>query len=145
MDHFVWKDNFSIGVEEIDDQHKLFLDYVNECYNAVCRDHESRVTEATIYDFKVYSATHFLFEEDLMKEKGYPERENHVKQHLFFESQIVDLENAHLRGSKRTLESLVVFLREWFLNHILEHDKKLAAFLKSRNFPHASKNAGNRS
>ena len=130
MDHFMWKDDFNIGVDVIDDQHKLFLDYVNECYNAACRDSQRQVTDATIYDLKVYAADHFLFEEGLMKEKGYPDLENHIKQHMYFKSQVAELEKANAERSKRTVESLLQFLREWFLEHILDHDKKLAAFLK---------------
>ncbi len=129
MNHFVWKDSFNIGVDEIDNQHKLFLDYVNECYNAACRDNQRRVTDATIYDLKVYAATHFRFEEGLMKEKGYPALEEHIKQHIYFESQVVELEKANAGGNNRTVESLLTFLKDWFLRHILEHDKKLAAFL----------------
>ena len=117
-------------IDAIDDQHKLFLDYVNECYNAACRDGQRRVTEATIYDLKIYAAAHFLFEEDIMKEKGYPGLDDHIKQHKYFESQVVELEKAHAEGRVRTVESLLQFLRDWFLKHILEHDKKLAAFLK---------------
>jgi hemerythrin-like metal-binding protein len=129
MDHFVWKDSFNIGVDEIDDQHKLFLDYVNECYNAASRDNQRRVTDATIYDLKVYAVTHFRFEEGLMKEKSYPALEGHIKQHMYFESQVVELEKPNAGGNNRTVESLLIFLRDWFLRHILEHDKKLAAFL----------------
>ena len=145
MDHFVWKDNFGIGIDEIDDQHKLFLDYVNDCYNAVYRDHDSRVTDATIYDLKTYAATHFLFESELMREIGYPDRENHIRLHGYFVSQITDMEKAQAAGNKRTVESLVVFLKDWFLNHILEHDKKYAAFLKSHGSRPSRKPAGSRS
>ena len=129
MNHFVWKDSFNIGVNEIDNQHKLFLDYVNECYNSACHDNQRRVTDATIYDLKVYAATHFRFEEGLMKEKGYSTLEEHIKQHIYFESQVVELEKANAGGNNRTVESLLTFLKDWFLKHVLEHDKKLAAFL----------------
>lgn len=133
MDHYIWKDSFNIGVDEIDDQHKIFLDYVNDCYNAACRDNQSRVMDATIYDLKVYAQTHFRFEEGLMRERGYPELENQVKEHMYFESQVEELERANAEGNQRTTESLLQFLRDWFLKHILEHDKKLTSFLtKSR-------------
>jgi len=131
MDHFVWKDSFNIGVAEIDDQHRLFLDYVNDCYNAACRDSNRAVTDATIYDLKVYAVTHFRFEEGLMKEKGYPGLEEQVQQHRYFESQVAELEKANAEGNNRNIESLMHFLRGWFLKHILEYDQKLAEFLVS--------------
>jgi hemerythrin len=131
-DHFVWKESFNIGDDEIDEQHKLFLDYVNECYNAACLDSQSQVTGATIYDLKAYAATHFRFEENLMKENGYPDLDRHIKEHLFFEMQVAEIEQVRAGGGKRSVDSLLQFLKGWFLRHILEHDKKLAAFLKPR-------------
>lgn len=130
MEHFLWKDNFNIGVEEIDGQHRLFLGYVNECYDAACRDNQSPVTADTIIGLKAYADRHFRFEENVMREKGYPDLENHIKEHRFFETQVAELENIYAGISKKSIESLLQFLRDWFLTHILEHDKKLAAFLK---------------
>ena len=129
MDHFVWKDRFNIGVDQIDAQHRLFLDYVNECYNAVCSDKQTQVTDATIYDLKVYAATHFRFEEKLMLEKKYPELEKHAELHAYFESQVAELERVQDAENHTAASSLLQFLRDWFLRHILEHDKKFASFL----------------
>ena len=132
MDNFVWKDSFNIGIDEIDQQHQLFLDYVNECYNAAIRDNRSKVTGATIYDLKIYAATHFRFEEELMKGNGYPELGLQSKQHAFFESLIAEMESTHAGGGGRSVESLLRFLQDWFLSHILERDKKIAVYLKQR-------------
>jgi len=132
MERFVWKDSFNIGVAEIDEQHKLFLEYVNECQNASCSNSRSQVTGATIWDLKTYAATHFRFEEELMKEAGYPDLAKHMQLHAYFESRVEELEKAHARGSKNTVESLLHFLQDWFLRHILEHDKKLALFCRSQ-------------
>ncbi len=50
MEHFIWKQSFAIGIDEIDEQHKMFLDYVNECQIASSRNSSSQVTAATIWD-----------------------------------------------------------------------------------------------
>lgn len=130
MDHFVWKDSFNIGVKEIDAQHRLFLDYVNECYNAVCSNKQTKVTDATIYDLKVYAATHFRSEEKLMLDNKYPGLWKHAEQHAYFESQVAELEKMRKEGNTSAASGLLEFMREWFLDHILVHDKKLASFLK---------------
>lgn len=132
MDHFVWKDTFAVGIREIDDQHKLFLEYVNDCYNAVRQDHARPVTNATIHDLTVYAETHFRFEQAIMQEIGYPHLQQQAAEHGYFVNRIAGLEQMLADGCKTTVESLLVFLREWFLTHILDHDKHLADFIVAK-------------
>jgi hemerythrin len=131
MDHFIWKDSFAIGIQELDDQHKMFIDYVNECYNAVHHDKTRQVTDATIYDLKVYADNHFQFEQSVMQEVGYPGLTEQLNEHAYFVKQVAEVERALLEGRKSTVESMLLFLREWFLTHIMDHDRKLAAYLAS--------------
>ncbi len=35
MIYIIWKDRFNIGVKEMDEQHKLFVSYINELYDAM--------------------------------------------------------------------------------------------------------------
>jgi hemerythrin len=129
MDHFVWKDSFAVGIQEIDDQHKLFLEYVNECYNAVHLDRTRQVTNATIHDLTVYAETHFQFEQAIMQEIGYSDLAGQEEEHGYFVNRLAELEQALAEGRKSTVESLLVFLKEWFLTHIIDHDKRLADFI----------------
>jgi hemerythrin-like metal-binding protein len=129
MDNFVWKDGFATGIQEIDQQHQLFLDYLNECYNAACSDKRAKVTDATIYDLKAYANTHFRFEEALMLSKRYQDLWNHAQQHEYFEMKVAELEKLQAEGKYSAVTDLGRFLREWFLGHIPEHDKKLTTFL----------------
>ena len=130
MDFFKWKDSFSIGIEEIDQQHMSFLEYLNECHLKVSGTKGAEIGQSLIDALKVYAAEHFRFEEALMQAKGYPKLETQERQHKYFESQIAELETAKDEGSERTVESLLAFLRDWFLNHILEEDKDFASYVK---------------
>jgi len=47
--------------------------------------------------------------------------------HRYFESRIAQLENsAGAPGSTTTAKTVLAMLRDWFLNHILEEDRKIA-------------------
>ena len=35
MAYVIWKESFNIGVREMDEQHKLFISYINELYDAL--------------------------------------------------------------------------------------------------------------
>lgn len=105
MDNFIWNDRFNIGVEEIDEQHRLYLGYVNDCYTAVCHSDRARVTDATINGLKAYADTHFRFEEALMKKVRYPDLERHAGEHAYFEEQVVKRERARADGEKSDARS----------------------------------------
>jgi hemerythrin-like metal-binding protein len=135
MNFFTWKDSFAIGNEEIDKQHKGFLEYLNECYLQTSRNSSAGIDRQIREKLREYASTHFHFEEALFQAKGYPDLEQHVKKHRYFESQVAELD-ANKAGEKtRTTESLFVFLRDWFLSHILEDDKKFMSFVMQEKRP----------
>ena len=129
MNFFTWKDSFAIGIEKIDSQHKVFLEYLNECYQQTSRNSSAGIDPHLHEKLKEYAATHFRFEESLLQARGYPDLESHIKQHMYFESQVEELDAKQPGGRTRTTESLFVFLRDWFLCHILEDDKKFVPFI----------------
>jgi hemerythrin-like metal-binding protein len=135
MDFFTWKDSFAIGIEEIDRQHKVFLEYLNECYQQASRDTSAGFDRHLHEKLKEYASTHFRFEESLMQARGYPTLEAQLRQHKYFESQIAELDAGQAGGRVRTTESLFVFLRDWFLCHILEDDKKFVPSIMQEQSP----------
>ena len=129
MDYFVWKDSFNIGIEEIDRQHRTFLEYLNDCYVLVSGGRHADIDTAVFDRLKAYAATHFRYEEDMMRLMEHPELEQQKLQHKYFESQIEELETALSAGNEMRPDSILVFLRDWFLTHILEQDKKFTVGL----------------
>jgi hemerythrin-like metal-binding protein len=130
MNFFTWKDSFAIGNEEIDKQHKGFLEYLNECYLQTSRNSSAGIDRQLSEKLREYASTHFRFEEALFQANGYPDLEHHVKKHRYFESQVAELDAKKAGEKTRTTESLFVFLRDWFLCHILEDDKKFISFIR---------------
>lgn len=135
MNFFTWKDSFDIGIEKIDQQHKAFLEYLNECYEQASRNSSAGIDPRLHEKLKEYASTHFRFEESLLQARGYPNLEFHSKQHKYFESQIAESDAKQAGGRTRTTESLFVFLRDWFLCHILEDDKKFVPFIMQGQSP----------
>jgi hemerythrin len=50
-----------------------------------------------------------------------------------------EFEAEHAAGNDESIESVFTFLRDWFLNHILEEDKKIASFIKPAICPKGSR------
>lgn len=130
MTLFEWKDSFNIGIDEIDQQHRLLLKYLNDCYLQVSADKRSEIDRVLLDKLKTYAATHFRLEESLMRAGGYPKLDQHEQQHKFFESQISKFEKACAEGTGGSAESVLVFLKDWVLVHILEQDKGYVSYVK---------------
>ena len=130
MEFFQWKDSFNIGNVELDQQHRSFLELLNEYYDSTSGSTKDIIGDELIVRLKEYAAMHFRFEEGLMQSAGYKDIEQQRKQHRYFESLVSDLESAHARGRDETLKSALSFLKDWFLSHILEEDRKFVHHLK---------------
>ncbi len=61
MDFFKWKDSFRIGIEEIDQQHRVFLEYLNKYYLQITGDKRAGMDPGMVKKLKAYAATHFPF------------------------------------------------------------------------------------
>jgi hemerythrin len=129
MAFFEWKDKFSVGIDEIDNQHRTFLGYLNECYHQVSVEKKTEIAPELIDRLKAYAAKHFRFEEDMLRSKKYPDLAAHREQHIYFEDQVFQLETTLSTGSGSTAKKTLSFLRDWFLEHILDLDRKYAVYL----------------
>ena len=127
---FKWKDDFRIGLDDIDAQHKIFLGYINQCYDAVTVNKQTGVPPDLVKKLKKYAEIHFSFEERMMEFCGFPEQEKHLELHRHFTNEILKLEKSRLAGeSTATLKNILAMMRDWFLNHIIVEDKKLVLYL----------------
>lgn len=129
----VWKDEYSVGIEAIDKDHRKLLNLINQFQTAVLY-RTGREFEQEAFDALVdYTRTHFRREEDLMEEHGYPDFEAHREQHCKMIAQVEDCMVQYAgEGRQVPLERAVVFLRGWLINHINGTDQEYSGYLKSK-------------
>ena len=123
-----WTDALSVGIDEIDQQHKNLIMMVNELNEAM---HERKAKDilGTIIDGLInYAATHFATEEKYFARYSYPETEIHKKEHVSFVEKIIEFKLGFDEG--RLLLSLEVmnFLQEWLITHIQISDRKYCVY-----------------
>jgi hemerythrin len=120
------------GNNVIDEQHKEFFARLNMLYND--KDNfMSDKKEMLIYlaYAEIYTMEHFLYEEDLMEEKNYPEIENHRKAHRHLYKKVEDFRKS-VEKTELTFEKICEFydmFLYWLKSDIVSHDMKLAEFL----------------
>ena len=129
MSSFEWKKEFCTGIEEMDKHHKIFFDYLDELEETAGGSKGREVIDRVLKQLDDYIRYHFAEEEKILKVTGYPELNYQKKQHEFFIAQIADLKDGYSRGEACIPISTLEFLRDWFLRHILESDKKYGDYL----------------
>jgi hemerythrin-like metal-binding protein len=131
----VWISDYDTGVEEIDEQHRILVNTINEADEKLSNDSSLEVLEHITRDLLSYALYHFETEEEMMQENNYKaysqeEYETHMNQHRDFSTQVVAVRESIKEGIPVNKEELIGFLTNWLINHINKTDKKLAKFLK---------------
>ena len=127
-----WHPSFSINIEEIDKQHQLLVNMINDLYDAMNAGKEKVVLEKLINRLNIYAAMHFAREEHYFDMFGYPDAELHKKEHSDFEKKVYKFESDFHKGSQSLSTEIVNFLGNWLVGHIKGSDKKYAPFLIER-------------
>ncbi|MFO1425295.1 MAG: hemerythrin domain-containing protein, partial [Candidatus Competibacteraceae bacterium] len=64
MNKFVeWSNELSVGIEEIDAQHKVLVDLLNQIHEAIQQRHGAEVTRDIVLRLDEYTRVHFAVEE----------------------------------------------------------------------------------
>jgi hemerythrin-like metal-binding protein len=133
----VWDESYATGVPEIDEQHMILVHTLNDASVQLAGDASLEQLERITQDLLAYALYHFETEETLMQENGYEEgapqdAAMHLEQHRNFSAKVVAVRDGIKAGNAIAPSDLLAFLNGWLVNHILNTDKRLAAFILSK-------------
>lgn len=123
MATFEWKEEYSVGVQLIDDQHKVFIGIINELYTAIMEKKEKTILDDVFRQLVAYTQFHFQTEERYFDEFQYEGSEEHKVAHKKLCDQIAELETKRESIMENPFE-LMDFLEDWLVGHIMGMDKK---------------------
>lgn len=119
-----WDDSYKLSIPMIDQQHKRFFDIYDDLLNYSKNQVTNEQINIIIERLDDYMKIHFREEEALMLAAKYEGLEEHIKEHRFFEKKINELKLAETYKNPLLLSQLLLFIRKWFLSHILKMDLK---------------------
>jgi hemerythrin len=119
-----WKDEYSLGILEIDNQHKLLLRSFTVIEESIKLNHGWSITHYAIIELLQLVRMHFSFEEALMHMFAYPGSKKHQKEHQRFFDHLEKIERQSLKKSAEV--QMVQFLEDWLTTHILGTDRGYA-------------------
>lgn len=123
-----WTGAFSVGVKDIDDQHKILIDRANALNEAMKIGLGADVTGQVLGDLISYTETHFAFEEQLMDRYQFPLAPNHKLQHRELVKAVIAFKDK-FEHRDAVAADMMVFLRDWLTRHIMNSDKMFAKHL----------------
>ena len=128
-----WTQDLSVGVEEIDSQHKELISRVNSFFDAMKNGgSDKRVFE--MLDFlESYVASHFKDEEALQARYNYPGYAAHKKLHEEFKQTVKGMRaDIEKRFTPATQSMVGMTLTNWLVLHITKEDKALGKHIRSK-------------
>lgn len=127
-EYIPWSDDLSVGLQEIDEQHKILINLINALYSeSILKKADQSAVDAVLNELRQYTVIHFSVEESLFRLFDYPYIEAHQKQHDNLKEEVAKVHQRFRAGEPVSIE-LMSFLRRWIKNHILVEDKKYAPF-----------------
>lgn len=119
-----WTEKNSVGVKELDNQHKKIIKIINELYEAMKNDEIDEKIEKIFNELVDYANYHFSTEERYFDLFNYQEKEVHKQQHNDYKKKISSFIKKS-SGDKIFLPfELIDFLEDWWIYHINYSDKK---------------------
>jgi len=123
-----WDEKYEVGHARIDAEHQIFLGLIIDFKSAIDNDAPREKLLRILKEVEKYAEFHFVSEENIMIDVGYPEKEKHTVIHNHLLAELHD-QNQQFKAKVSSAESIFEFLFEWFALHTSNEDKKLAHYI----------------
>lgn len=129
-DYIAWQDDFSVGVDLIDEQHKMLLQVINTFLSSLEENDDRFAIGRSLDEMIKYTEYHF-YTEQLLLEK-HPDFLAHLNQHWQLVKQAKKIQDdfqLHIEMKADIFD----FLLSWLKDHILGTDKVYFRYLIKNN------------
>jgi len=120
-----WKQEYSIGIAAMDDEHREMMDLINDIYAKLAADPDADQIDECLGDVYNIVSLHFALEEKLMRDNNYSEYQAHKDDHEALLDQIRDLMDDFYEDPKSGSQKLSEGLSDWFAGHFSSFDARL--------------------
>lgn len=137
-----WTPSMSVGNKDIDMQHQKILNQINQLIEDIDSGQDLPALRTVITFLRQYAQEHFEYEENYMREIGYPGLESQIQAHKKFVEFSTrfreDFYTTYKSGkfswtdAKKFAEQARQYLGDWLINHILVADMDYYTYAKSK-------------
>jgi len=132
MAFMTWDNSLSVNIKKIDEQHKQLVAMVNDLHSAMGAGKGKEVMGSVLAGLVEYTKSHFATEEELLQKHLYPGYLAHKAAHDALTRQVADVMKKFQDGQPIVTVEVMVFLKDWLVNHIQNTDKKYTVHLNNK-------------
>lgn len=127
-----WTERYSVGIKELDEQHRHLFEIFFTLLEADDATLESSVVAKALASLKTYTHEHFELEEEYMSKCGYPDLESHISIHDSFREKVNDLCSDKSAREDETFMDILSSLYAWLVDHICSCDQLYAPYVSGQ-------------
>ncbi len=125
-----WQVEFNVNVKFIDEQHQYFFKVLKDL-EALVNSNSCRENISGIFFSMVHYVDNYLIQEEIyFKNLNYPGLKDHHIKHNVFVTGIINLKDDYANGKTDICDTLLVFMTDYFYDHILGYDLYAVDYLK---------------
>ena len=125
-----WRDDFKIGIEEVDFEHQELIELINDSYNEAKKEGSTLAVMDCLGEIFAKTSAHFALEEKEMRALKYDQYEDHKEDHEQLLDSIRDIMDEYEDISTLDEKEFGQRLTDWFVNHFSTKDAQLHKFLQ---------------
>ncbi len=124
-----WRDEFKIGIEEVDFEHQELIELINELYAETKKEDSAMAVMDCLEEIFAKISAHFALEEKVMRDLQYDEYEDHKEDHELLLDSIMDIMDEYADDTRLDEEEFADRLNDWFVRHFSTKDARMHRFL----------------
>jgi hemerythrin len=120
-----WRDEFSIGIAEVDHEHRELIELINKLQKDLQAGADTYNIIKSLGEIYAQIAAHFALEEKMMRQTRYPAFADHKEDHETLLDDLRDIMDDVEDDGILDQAQLTDDLDRWFSDHFRTHDAKL--------------------
>ncbi len=128
-----WKEDFNVGIESVDHEHRQMINLINRLHESLAADAPKAEVAAFLGSVHSLISAHFALEEIEMRNFGYDDLATHKDDHEELLARIRDImDQVEADSTGSYAKDLGTRLQDWFSVHFRNVDARMHRFVKAR-------------
>lgn len=136
-----WDPAFTVNDATLDGHHRKLIDRLHLLKKETTGGTDIADALKVLDAIDEHIFRHFQYEEDYLRDHGYPEVAEHKAEHEGFVAGYTAVRQRLMRGEKVELGEIILFIERWLESHFLKQDKRYADYIASQPASHPDSEA----
>jgi len=124
-----WKDDFLVGVADVDHEHRELIRLINELHDAMSAENATLTVMDFLGEIYAHVSAHFALEEKIMRERRYDQYREHKNEHEQLLDELRDIMDDYEENAYFSDEEFASHVGRWFSEHFKTRDARLHKYL----------------